>query len=157
MKVTLLVIGKIDTEYLRSGIEIYTKRLSHYCSFSLDVIQDVKNAGSLSKSDLIEKESEMILKRIDSRDHLILLDERGKSMSSKKLAEFFQKHAVNSPEKVVFLVGGAFGVHSDIRARANSVLSVSEMTFSHQMIRLFMLEQIYRAFTITRNENYHNE
>ncbi len=157
MKVTLLVIGKTDTDYLRSGIDIYCKRLSHYCSFSLDIVQDVKNAGNLSKTDLIERESELILKRIDSRDYLILLDERGKSMSSKKLAEFFQKHAVNSPERVVFLIGGAFGVHGDIRNRANSVLSLSEMTFSHQMIRLFMLEQIYRAFTITRNENYHNE
>lgn len=157
MKVELWVIGKTNESYFKEAIEVYHKRIQRYLPFSYLVIPDVKNAGKLSPEQLKAKEGDLILKRLKAEDGLILLDERGKSFSSTAFATWLDKQFQSPFKRLVFLVGGAYGFSPELYQRANSKLSLSKMTFSHQMIRPFFLEQLYRAMTILRNEPYHNE
>ena len=156
MKVHFWVIGKTNESYLKEGIAIYEKRLRHYLPFEYQVLPDVKQAGKLSARQLKEKEAELVLKQIKSDDYLILLDENGKSLGSVELAKQMERWLQLPQKRLIFLVGGAFGFDQQIYNRANQKLSLSKMTFSHQMIRLFFTEQLYRAMTILRNEPYHN-
>jgi 23S rRNA (pseudouridine1915-N3)-methyltransferase len=155
MKITLLVIGKTNEKYLEAGIDIFQKRLKHYTNFENITLADVK--GVTDSKLLIEKEGEQFLKQIKDDDFLILCDERGQMITSTELSELFSKKMSESRKRVLILVGGAFGVSNDVRKRADFILSFSKFTFSHQMIRLFITEQVYRAFTILKNEKYHNE
>lgn len=157
MKITLVVIGKTDEEYLNTGIGIYTERLSHYIKFNLVGIRTPKNFGQLNPVQLKEAEGKLLLKYFEDSDHVILLDERGKLPTSVEFAGMLQKHMNCGIKHLMFVVGGAFGFSDEVYKTAQSKLSLSPMTFSHQMVRLFFTEQLYRAFTILKNEPYHNE
>lgn len=157
MKIELLVIGKTSFPYLKEGIAIYQKRLKHYVSFTLTVLPDIKNARKMNATELKRKEGDLILKKLAPNDQLYLFDERGKTYTSVKFSQFLERQMQSSHKKMVFVVGGAFGFSDAIYQRANGKISLSNMTFSHQMIRLFIVEQIYRAMTIMRGEPYHNE
>ncbi|MBQ4420390.1 MAG: 23S rRNA (pseudouridine(1915)-N(3))-methyltransferase RlmH [Bacteroidales bacterium] len=157
MNIKLLVVGRTVKGFVSEATEEYTKRLKHYINFSIEVIPDVKNASSLSSSQLKEKESELILKHISEDDCVILLDEKGKEYSSKEFAAFTQQKMNQSIKSLVFIVGGAFGFDERLKQKFSNKISISRMTFSHQMIRVLFVEQLYRAFTILRNEPYHNE
>lgn len=157
MKVKLLVIGKTDEDYLIEGIEKYLKRLNHYIDFELTVIPDVKQGGKLNPEKLKEEEGKLILSKLESNDILVLLDENGKLLSSVEFADFFQKKMNVATSKLVFVVGGPFGFSPEVYKRAKEKISLSKMTFSHQMIRLLFVEQIYRAFTIIKGEKYHHQ
>ena len=152
----LIVIGKTKSKFLLDGENEYQKRLKHYCKFSELIITDVKNAGKLSKKELKEKEGNLILESIKNSDYVILLDEKGLALTSVDFAEFLNKKTVSSTNELVFVVGGAFGVSESVYQRANTKLSLSKMTFSHQMVRLIFKEQLYRAFTILKGEKYHH-
>lgn len=156
MKIEFWVIGKTNEQYLEEGIAIYLQRLRHYVPFEMIVISDVKNAGKLSGEELKIKESEIVLNRLKKEDFLILLDERGKMQTSEEFARFLEQKLQLSSKKLVFLVGGAYGFSKALYERADAQLSLSKMTFSHQMVRLFFVEQLYRAMTILKNEPYHN-
>lgn len=155
MKVEIWYIGKTADRYLEQGMDIYRKRLKHYCKYNEVCIRDVK--GKLTSEVLKAKEAEEVLSKLNSDDYLILLDERGKSMSSLNFSDFINQQMVASRRRLVFLIAGAYGADESLKSRANTMLSLSKMTFSHQMIRLFIIEQLYRAFTILKNEKYHNE
>lgn len=157
MKITLLCIGKTDDKYIQEGLDKYLKRLKYYISFNFVVIPDVKNAKNLSEAQQKEKEAELFFKYVAANDQVILLDERGKEYRSVEFADFLEKKMVSSVQHLVFLIGGPYGFADAVKARANGSLSLSKMTFSHQMIRLFFVEQIYRAFTIMKGEPYHHE
>lgn len=157
MKVELWVIGKTAFSYLDEGMAVYEKRLVHYLPFTSLILPDVKNAGSLSSDQLKQKEGELVISRLKKEDLLVLLDERGKQLTSVEFSSFMEQKLQLSAKKLVFLVGGAFGFSEAIYQRADQKLSLSKMTFSHQMVRLFFLEQLYRAMTILRGESYHNE
>lgn len=154
MSVEFWYIGKTNEKYLNLGIEIFEKRLKHYCKFSSICIKDVKPGQNSSETK--SRESEIVLSKLTSSDHLILLDENGEMFTSEKFAHQIEKLQMQASKKIVFLIAGAFGADKKLQDRANKILSLSKMTFSHQMIRLFFLEQLYRAFTIIRNEKYHN-
>lgn len=156
MRIKLILNGKTDDAYLLEGIAIYEKRLKHYCSFEQVIIPAVKATG-LSAEQMKEKEAEQIFKQIDTADFVVLLDEKGKLLSSTDFAEFIEKQQLNAVKTLVFVVGGPFGFAESVYKRANYTLSLSKMTFSHQMIRLFFMEQLYRAFTIIKGEKYHHE
>ncbi|MFT5103376.1 MAG: 23S rRNA (pseudouridine1915-N3)-methyltransferase [Candidatus Latescibacterota bacterium] len=157
MKITLLAIGKTDNKNLQILIEEYVKRLGHYVSFSLDIIPDIKNVKNLSEALQKQAEGEEITKRIATTDNLILLDENGKTFTSIGLSDFLQKKMNSGLKNLVFVIGGPFGFSEAIYARANGKVALSAMTFSHQMVRLFVVEQLYRGFTILRNEPYHHK
>lgn len=156
MKISLLVIGKTDEEYLNKGIGIYLTRLSHYIKFSLSEIQPPKNFRLLNPQQLKEAEGKLLLRYFEESDYVVLLDENGKLPTSVEFAGILQKHMNSGIRHLMFVVGGAFGFSEEVYLAANSKLSLSPMTFSHQMIRLFFTEQLYRAFTILKNEPYHN-
>lgn len=156
MNIKLLAIGKTDDKALQSLIDDYTKRLSFYIKFELDIIPDIKNAKSLSQSQQKEKEGELILSRIAQSDQMILLDENGKSFSSVAFSAELQKKMNAGIKTLVFVIGGPYGFSDAVYAKASGKISLSAMTFSHQMVRLFFIEQVYRAFTILRNEPYHH-
>ncbi len=156
MKIRLLVIGKTSASYLEEGIGIYSGRLVHYSDFSIDVIADVRNAGALDKPKLLQLESQEIRKRIKPGDIVVLLDEKGKQISSEGFAKQLEKWMLAGNKNLVFVVGGAFGVDEALKKRSDFKMSLSSMTFSHQMVRLIFLEQLYRAFTILKNEPYHH-
>ncbi|MFK8303307.1 23S rRNA (pseudouridine(1915)-N(3))-methyltransferase RlmH [Capnocytophaga stomatis] len=156
MNIKLIAIGKTDNSALQQLITDYEKRLSHYVNFQLQIILDVKNSKSLSEEQQKIKEGELILKNIENSHHLILLDERGKEYTSVGFSEFLQKQMNAGTRQLVFVIGGPYGFSEEVYARANGKLSLSKLTFSHQMIRLFFVEQIYRAFTILKNEPYHH-
>ncbi|MBX2871622.1 MAG: 23S rRNA (pseudouridine(1915)-N(3))-methyltransferase RlmH [Saprospiraceae bacterium] len=156
MKVEFWVIGKTNESYLKQGTELYVKRLSHYLPFQMVVIPDVKTSKGMKPIQLKNKEGEAILQKLKSEDLLILLDERGKSFDSVAFAKYLDQLLMRPGRRLIFLVGGAFGFSEALYQRAQGKLSLSEMTFSHQMIRLFFVEQLYRAMTILRNEPYHN-
>ena len=157
MKIRLIVVGKTNANYLKTGESDYEERLKHYCKFEELIIPPIKNSGKLSKKDLKIKEGKLILKNIDPMDQLVLLDEKGKSFSSIDFSNFLNQKLLDSTKRLVFVVGGAFGFSEEIYKRADSKLSLSKMTFSHQMIRLIFKEQLYRAFTILKGEKYHHE
>ena len=157
MKIRLIDIGKTNTAYLKTGESDYEDRLKHYCKFEELLIPPIKNGGKLSNKDLRIKEGQLVLKNIDSMDQVILLDEKGKSFSSINFSNLLNQKLIGSNKKLVFVIGGAFGFSEEVYKRANSKLSLSKMTFSHQMIRLIFKEQLYRAFTILKGEKYHHE
>jgi len=156
MKVEFWVIGKTNQAYLKEGISIYEKRIRRYIKMEMIVLSDIKNAKNLPSKQLKEKEGTQILNKLAKRDCLILLDERGKDLSSVAFANFINQQLHHSYAKIIFLVGGAFGFSPSVYERANFKIRLSSMTFSHQMIRLFFIEQFYRAMTILKNEPYHN-
>lgn len=155
MKIKLIVIGKTDEKYLQEGIQIYLDRLKHYISFEIITINGIKTGVKQNVLAQKDKEGKLFLTKIQSNDFIVLLDEKGKSFSSVEYADFLQKR-MNASQDVVFLIGGPFGFSQEIYDRANDKLSLSKMTFSHQMVRLFFVEQLYRAFTIIKGEKYHN-
>ncbi len=157
MKITLIAIGKTDDKQLLSLIENYLKRLKHYCRFELEIINDLKNSKNISEKEQKEKEGLLILKKVEKSDFLVILDEKGKQYTSVNFSKYLQKHMNNSTKNLVFLIGGPYGFSQAIYDRAQQKIALSEMTFSHQMIRLFFIEQIYRAHTILRNEPYHHQ
>jgi 23S rRNA (pseudouridine1915-N3)-methyltransferase len=156
MKITLLTIGKTDNPNLQNLIEEYTKRLRHYVSFDLDCIPDVKNAKNLSEALQKVLEGQEMLKRVAISDVLVLLDENGKSFTSVGFSKYLQKKMNSGLKNLVFVIGGPYGFSEEIYERANGKIALSQMTFSHQMVRLFFVEQLYRGFTILRNEPYHH-
>ena len=157
MNIKLIAIGKTDNKNLQSLIEEYQKRLSFYIKFELEIIPDIKNVKSLSEAQQKEKEGELILAKLTPTDQLILLDENGKTFSSVKFSEELQKKMNAGIKTLVFVIGGPYGFSETIYAKANGKISLSLMTFSHQMVRLFFIEQLYRGFTILRNEPYHHQ
>lgn len=157
MKVELWSIGKTAFSYLEEGMAVYEKRLPHYLPFATAILPDIKNAGSLNPDQLKQKEGELVISRLKKEDLLVLLDERGKQLTSVEFSSFMEQKLQLGSRRLVFLVGGAFGFSEAIYQRADHKLSLSKMTFSHQMVRLFFLEQLYRAMTILRGESYHNE
>ncbi|MFI8378005.1 23S rRNA (pseudouridine(1915)-N(3))-methyltransferase RlmH [Leeuwenhoekiella sp. NPDC079379] len=156
MNIKLLCIGKTDDAHLDALIAIYTKRLKHYVNFELEIIPDLKKTKNLSEEQQKDKEGELILAKLNPQDELILLDENGKEFSSEKYADYLQKKMNSGIKTLVFVIGGPYGFSAEVYAKARGKVSLSKMTFSHQMIRLFMTEQVYRAFTILRNEPYHH-
>jgi 23S rRNA (pseudouridine1915-N3)-methyltransferase len=156
VKVECWFIGKTADRYLREGIDKYAKRLPHYLPFEKVILPDIKNAGKLSSPQLKQKEAELVLSRLKPQDALFILDEKGKQLTSEDLSQWIDQQLQGFHRRLIFLVGGAFGFDDAIYQRANGKLSLSKMTFSHQMVRLFWLEQLYRAMTILKNEPYHN-
>ncbi|MDR1679659.1 MAG: 23S rRNA (pseudouridine(1915)-N(3))-methyltransferase RlmH [Prevotellaceae bacterium] len=157
MKIVLLMVGKTQTNYLMEGINEYLKRLKFYLPLEVEVIPDLKNTKSLSFTQQKEKSSELIINFLQDGDDVILLDERGREYSSLEFAGFMEKKLQLSARRLVFVIGGAYGFSEKLYARADGKLSVSRMTFSHQMIRLIFVEQLYRAMTIIKGEPYHHE
>lgn len=157
MKVELLVIGKTDAEYLKTGIAEYEKRLTRYIPYEMTVIPDIKNSKNMSEAVQKEREGELILAQLQPSDFVLLLDERGKSYTSVKFARFLEQKMVAGIKRLVLVIGGPYGFSDAVYARANDKLSLSAMTFSHQMVRLIFAEQLYRAMTILKGEPYHHE
>ena len=157
MKIVLLTIGKTSEKYLIEGIAQYQIRLKHYTQFEMLEILNIKNAKNFSNAELMKKEGELILKQLQSSDHLVLLDDKGKDFTSLKFSEKLQGWMLSGKKRLVFVVGGAYGFSKQVYARGNEKLSLSKMTFSHQMVRLFFVEQIYRGYTILNNEPYHHQ
>ena len=148
MKIELLLTGKTDQPYLKEGIALYEERLKHYCSYLRKELPDQKTK---------EKEAEAVMKNIRESDYVILLDEKGRSLSSEQFAQTIEKLGIRAVKKVIFVVGGAYGFSEALYKRADEMLSLSPMTFSHQMVRLIFAEQLYRAFTIIKGESYHHK
>jgi 23S rRNA (pseudouridine1915-N3)-methyltransferase len=157
MNIKLLAIGKTDNKNLQSLIDEYIKRLSFYVKFDLEIIADIKNVKNLSENQQKEKEGELILSKITPTDQLILLDENGKTFSSVGFSEELQKKMNSGIKTLVFVIGGPYGFSETVYNKAFGKISLSEMTFSHQMVRLFVIEQLYRGFTILKNEPYHHQ
>ncbi len=157
MKIKLLAIGKTDDKNLQQLIETYKNRLKHYIKFEISIIQDIKNVKNLSENQQKEKEGELILKQLQPTDQLILLDEKGKEFRSIEFAKFLQKKMNSGIKQLVLVIGGPYGFSDAVYKKSNGKISLSKMTFSHQMIRLFVVEQLYRGFTILKNEPYHHE
>ncbi|HEY0246200.1 MAG TPA: 23S rRNA (pseudouridine(1915)-N(3))-methyltransferase RlmH [Mucilaginibacter sp.] len=157
MKITFLTVGKTEDAYLKEGIDKYAKRLKHYTRLSLIEIDELKNTKALTQEQQKTKEAELILKKITPTDHVILLDEKGMELTSQQFAAYIDKKTIGSVASLVFVVGGPYGFDATVYARANDKLSLSAMTFSHQMVRLFFIEQLYRAYTIIKGEPYHHQ
>ena len=156
MKIQFWSVGKNNEPFIKEGVELFTKRISHYYPVEWTIIPTPKNAGMLSEMDLKKKEGEMILGFLQSEDYLVLLDERGKQLNSEELASFIQLRANESAKKIIFLIGGAYGVSDAVMKRANHKWSLSKLVFPHQLVRLILSEQVYRACTINKNEKYHH-
>lgn len=157
MKITLLTVGKTEKDWVRQGMDIYVSRLKHYIPFSVVEIPELKNVSALTKDQIKTREGELILKNIRPTDYLVLLDERGKEYTSVELAKVIQDKISYVGKDIVYVIGGAYGFSDAVYQRADSKMSLSRMTFSHQMVRAIFVEQIYRAFTIMRGEPYHHE
>ena len=157
MKITLILNGKTEDDHIKKGFAIYEQRLKHYISFEIIVIPALKNTKALSVEQQKQKEAELLFRQIQSSDKLILLDENGKEYHSVGFSEFIQQQMNSGVKNLVFVVGGPYGFSDEVYKRANGKLSLSKMTFSHQMVRLFFIEQVYRAMTILKNEPYHHQ
>ncbi|AMR34340.1 23S rRNA (pseudouridine(1915)-N(3))-methyltransferase RlmH [Mucilaginibacter sp. PAMC 26640] len=157
MKITFITVGKTEDAYLKDGIDKYVKRLKHYAKLELVEIAELKNTKALTEEQQKTKEAELILKKVTTQDHLILLDEAGQEFTSVQFANYLNKRAISSVSSLVFVVGGPYGFDQSVYQRANDKISLSRMTFSHQMVRLFFVEQLYRAFTIIKGEPYHHQ
>lgn len=157
MKICLLTVGKTDIGWVREGLETYSSRLSHYVPFSVCEIPDLKNTSALTRTQIKEREGELILKAIKPTDRVILLDERGKEYRSVEFAEEIRRLSLAGGKDIVFVIGGAYGFSEAVYARSVGKVSLSRMTFSHQMVRTIFAEQLYRAFTIIKGEPYHHE
>lgn len=156
MRIQLWAIGKNHEPYIKHGVDDFTGRIAKYYPVDWNIIPVPKNAGMLSEMDLKKKEGELVLQWLRKDDYLAALDEKGKQLTSEGLASFIQQRANESCKQVVFLIGGAFGLHEDILKRANYRWSLSQLTFPHQLVRLILAEQLYRACTIIKNEKYHH-
>ena len=156
MKIRLLMIGKTDAAYIREGMEEYEKRVRHYVPFETIVIPALKNASGLPVHKVKNRETELLLKAAGDSDYILLLDETGKEMTSVEFSGFLNTRFTSGNRSMVFIIGGPYGVSDLLKKRAKQVLSLSRMTFSHQMVRLFFLEQLYRGLTILNNESYHH-
>ena len=154
MKIKFFVIGKTNSYYLIEGEKDYERRLSHYCKFKEFVLPDIKNSAKLSIKELMIKEGELILSKLNTDDYVILLDEKGDQYSSTEFSNLIAKKIMARTKSLVFIVGGAFGISEVLYKRANSKLSLSKMTFSHQMVRMIFKEQLYRGFKILKGEKY---
>jgi 23S rRNA (pseudouridine1915-N3)-methyltransferase len=157
MHIKLLAVGKTDNKQLQQLIDDYQKRLSFYIKFELEILPDIKNVKNFSESQQKEKEGELILSKVGQNDALVLLDEKGKSYSSVEFSEFLQKKMNAGLKTLVFVIGGPYGFSETVYQKAQGKLSLSAMTFSHQMVRLFFIEQLYRGFTILKGEPYHHQ
>ena len=157
MKVQLLLVGKTDQDYIQQGIKEYEKRVKHYLSFETIVIPAIKKSVALTPGEIMGREADLLLKNISPADYVILLDEKGKEFSSSGFSVFLNQRFSSGMKTLIFIIGGAYGVNEPVKKRANHILSLSPMTFSHQMVRLFFMEQLYRALTILNNESYHHE
>ena len=157
MKITLLTVGKTTNIHLIKLQEEYQSRLKFYIPFELMVIPELKNTKNLSVTEQLEKEAELILKNVDVNDKVVLLDEKGKQFSSVAFSEYMAKEIMSTQKRMIFVVGGPYGFAGRVYERANNKISLSSMTFSHQMIRLIFVEQLYRAMTILKGEPYHHE
>ncbi len=157
MNIKLLVVGKTDEKYLQEGIDVYVKRLKHYVNFELAVIPALKDQKGASPEEIKSREAVLILKQLEKSDRIVLLDEHGTEHTSVGFSQYVQKQMNAGVRNLTFVIGGAFGFAPEVYAAANDKVSLSKLTFNHQMVRLFFVEQLYRAFTILRNEPYHNE
>ena len=156
MKIKLICVGKTNFNFLKTGEEEYSKRLAHYCSFSRIDIPELKQVKSFTQEEIKLREGELILSKIQSGEYVVLLDDKGKSFNSIAFANHLEKKALHGSSAITFIIGGAYGFSPAVYAKADEQISLSEMTFSHQMVRLFFIEQLYRGFTILRNEPYHH-
>ncbi len=156
MKLQFWAIGKAHDSYIKEGVEMFTKRIDHYYAIEWNIIPSPKNTAMLSEMDLKKKEGETVLSILQKDDYLILLDEKGKQLKSPELAKFIELRANDSTKKLVFLIGGAFGVSDTVIKRANYTWALSNLIFPHQLVRLILAEQVYRACTIIKNEKYHH-
>ena len=156
MKVILLAIGKIDDKIFSDAQEMYAKRINHYVSFTVETIPDVKNTKNLSQDEQKNAEGALILKKLQPSDYVVLLDDKGKQYSSTDFAYFIEKKSYAAAKRMIFVVGGPYGFSNAVYARADEKLSLSKMTFTHQMVRVIFVEQLYRAMTILNNEPYHH-
>lgn len=157
MKIQFLVVGKTEDKYIQTGLDIYLVRLKHYVPLDFKVIPELKNTNSMSVTQQKQKEGELILKELESSDKVVLLDELGKEYTSVQFSQFIQQQMNSSVKRLVFVVGGSYGFSEEVYKRASIKISLSQMTFSHQMIRLLFLEQLYRAYTIIKGEPYHHQ
>ena len=157
MKIQLLVVGKTNQDFVQKGIDEFCGRIKHYLSFEIEVIPELKNTKSLSIDQQKEREGELILKTLKPDDYLVLLDEAGKEFTSVEFASYLEKKMQVIPKRLVFVIGGPYGFSNEVYKTAKEKVSLSQMTFSHQMIRLIMVEQIYRALTIIKGEPYHHQ
>ena len=156
MTIKLIAIGKTDNKELQQLMDVYQKRLGFYIKFDLDIIPDIKQVKNLSEEQQKQKEGELILSKLSVTDVLILLDENGKQLDSVGFSDYLQKHMNSGIKQLVFIIGGPYGFSQEVYNKAQGTLSLSKMTFSHQMVRLFFIEQLYRGFTILKNEPYHH-
>ncbi len=157
MKIELMVIGRTAARYLQEGIDGYVKRLSHYVPFELKCLPDIKTVKSLTEERQKELEGEVFLSQLAPGDFLVLLDERGKELTSRDFAAYIDRKMLTVPKRMIFVIGGPYGFSKEVYSRADDKLSLSKMTFSHEMVRLFFTEQLYRAMTILRGEPYHHD
>jgi 23S rRNA (pseudouridine1915-N3)-methyltransferase len=157
MKICLLVIGKTDEAYLQKGLEIFLKRIPHYISFELKIVPDLKNSKNLSEDQQKEKEGDLIIQQLTGFDDLFLLDEQGTEVSSIDFARFLEKKMLSGIKRLIFVIGGPYGFSEMVYSKATGKISLSKMTFSHQMVRLIFAEQLYRAMTILKGEPYHHQ
>ncbi|MBQ8581466.1 MAG: 23S rRNA (pseudouridine(1915)-N(3))-methyltransferase RlmH [Alistipes sp.] len=157
MQIELIVVGKTDSKEVNALVEMYQKRINHYCRFSITVLPDLRNTKSLTPQQQNQSEGERILAQLTESDYVVLLDERGAAFRSVDFAEWMRKRMVSGLKRLVFVIGGPYGFSAEVYKRANQQLSLSKMTFSHQIVRAIFTEQIYRVFTILNNEPYHHE
>lgn len=157
MNLTLLTVGRTEVSWVREGLELYTSRLKHYVPFKLEEIPHLKGTAALTEQSIKDKEGEIILSKIRPSDILILLDEHGKEYRSVEFSKYIEQLLSRSSQDIVFVIGGAYGFSQAVYDRANAKVSLSKMTFSHQMVRVIFTEQLYRAFTILKGEPYHHE
>ncbi len=157
MKITLAVIGKTEVGFVKQGIDEYVKRLQHYVQFNIQYISDVKGTRNMSEAQQKVAEGRALLAALDTSDHVVLLDEHGSERTSVEYSQWLQRRLASGCKRLVFVVGGPYGFSDDVYQRANEKISLSKMTFPHELVRLIFVEQLYRAFTILRNEPYHHE
>jgi len=157
MNIELIVVGKTDSREVEALVEMYAKRVNHYCKFSITTIADVRNTRNMAASRQKQLEGEAIMKLIGEGDYLVLMDERGQQYTSMEYAQWLQKRMLSGVKRLLLVIGGPYGFSEEVYARANHKVSLSKMTFSHQIVRAIFTEQLYRAFTILHNEPYHHE
>ncbi|MBN2776320.1 MAG: 23S rRNA (pseudouridine(1915)-N(3))-methyltransferase RlmH [Bacteroidales bacterium] len=157
MNIQLLVIGKTDKNYIETGIEEYAKRIKRYSNFDLKIIKDIKNTKNLNEIVQKKLEGDKIFENINTNDYVVLLDENGQQPNSRGFAELLNKTLISGTKNLIFVVGGPYGFSQEVYNRANAKISLSKLTFSHQLVRLVFAEQLYRAFSILNNEPYHHD